>query len=293
MRILFVYVLISIAFSTFGQKVITSQDSVINQYHQLIKQTTNSEELAILYLNLAEKYLSTSPDTIIKYAQLSFDISKKENFLRGQIGALGFMGEAYIYKGNLPKTLELGLQAIELSKNLPVEESFIGPTYYNLAEIYIQIGEYEKALIYGNKKVELEPKESQFENVTGAYGYFQKAKAFEKMNELDSALTNLQLSFNEFNSIKTPLFVNEYNIYPTWYNIRAKIYFKQNKTREALNDFLPGLELSAKQKNPCMLQISTMIFHFIMSKLINPILPFFMPKKDWLKQKLSPTYKEF
>ena len=234
---------------SYGQSNVDGLENLRDSLNRELAKSTTSKKTIDLALEIAGLYLSTNPDSIIKYAELALEVSIKEDNLRGQIGALGFLGEAQIYKGNLPKTLELGLQAIELSKNLPIEDAFIGPTYYNMAELYAQIGEYEKSLIYGQKLIILGPKEKGG-NVTGAYGYFERANAFVRMNMPDSALKNLELSYKIFETVKEELFGNSYSVYPAWYNLRAKVYFQQDKPAEGLQDLFTGLELTKKSNEP-------------------------------------------
>jgi signal transduction histidine kinase len=220
-----------------------------NSIDSLYKELTisiSSERKIDLALDIAGKYLATDPDSIIKYAERALELSLSEDNLRGQIGALGFLGEAQIYKGNLPKTLELGLQAMELSKNLPIEKTFIGPTYYNMAELYAQIGDYEKSFIYSQKEIDVEVNGK----TGGAYGYYQRANAFIRMNMPDSALKNLEMSYKLFESRKETLFGSQYNVYPSWYNLRAKVYYQQGKLEECLQDLITGLELTKNSNEP-------------------------------------------
>ena len=230
----------------YGQSSVGGLKNSIDSLNKELTTSISPERKIDLALDIAGKYLSTNPDSIIKYAELAMDISLRENNLRGQIGALGFLGEAQIYKGNLPKTLELGLQAIELSKNLPIEQSFIGPTYYNMAELYAQIGEYEKSLIYSQKEIDAETSGK----TGGAYGYYQRANAFLRMNMPDSALKNLGMSYKLFEAVKETLFGSQYSVYPSWYNLRAKVYFQQGKLEKGLQDLITGLELTVNSNEP-------------------------------------------
>ena len=239
-KTLFIIILFLLSFRSYGQSSIDGLKDQIDSLKRELAVSLTSEKTIDIALDIAGKYLSTNPDSITKYAEMALNISIKEDYLRGQIGALGFLGEAQIYKGNLPKTLDLGLQALELSKNLPIEQSFIGPTYYNMAELYAQIGEYEKSLIYSQMEIISEA----FGNTGGAYGYYQRANAFVRMNMPDSALKNLEMSYKMFEPRKEKLFGNQYSVYPSWYNLRAKVYFLQDKSEEGLQDLFTGLELT-------------------------------------------------
>jgi signal transduction histidine kinase len=70
------------------------------------------------------------------------------------------------------------------------------------------------------------------------------------MNMPDSALKNLELSYKIFETVKEELFGNSYSVYPTWYNLRAKVYFQQDKTAEGLQDLFTGLELTKMSNEP-------------------------------------------
>ena len=245
-KTLFITILFILCSLSYGQSNIDGLRNLIDSLNRELAKSTTAEKTIDLALNIASKYLSTNPDSIIKYAEMALEASIKEDNIRGQIGALGFLGEAQIYKGNLPKTMELGLQAIELSKNLPIGQAYIGPTYYNMAELYAQIGEYKKSLIYSQKEISIEA----FGNTGGAYGYYQRANAFVRMNMPDSALMNLEMSYKNFESRKEKLFGNSYSVYPSWYNLRAKVYFQKDKLEEGLQDLFTGLKLTKKSNEP-------------------------------------------
>ena len=147
---------------------------------------------------IAVRYLYSIPDSTIKYAELAILLSEKTDELTSKLWTLGILGEAYIYKGNLPKTLELGLMAIELNGDTPFEVSFLGPTYYNLSELYFQIEDYDKSLFYAKEMVRIGKANSGKDKMAEAYGYYLSAQVYEKLEMPDKALLNLELSFPIF-----------------------------------------------------------------------------------------------
>ena len=120
--------------------------------------------------------------------------------------------------------------------------SSIGPTYYNMGEIYSQIGDYNKALTYLNKLIVY----GEGDLVGVAYGYYRAATVYEKTNQLDSALIYLDQSYKAFGKLNYSYYPKVYNVYPGWYNVRAKVYLKQNKPDLALNDLKTTLQMTLR-----------------------------------------------
>jgi tetratricopeptide (TPR) repeat protein len=91
-----------------------------------------------------------------KYINMAIQLKANNRLL----SHLGIVSQAYIYKGNLPKALELGLRAEQIKEDIPRSISKpgfagIGPAHFSLSEIYFQIGDDEKLLLYANKQLNL------------------------------------------------------------------------------------------------------------------------------------------
>ncbi len=169
--------LIIISFSVFGQSNDEGSknlpDSLKRELGYIHDDSLKVEKL----LQIADSYSSRNPDTTIYYSQEALQLARQRKDIPAQMGAMAFMGQALIYKGNLPEALKLGLEAIEMGKNKPARVAGgIGPNYDNLGQLYLQIGNYDKAKQYFKKMILL----GDADKVAVAFGYYDLAVVYEK-----------------------------------------------------------------------------------------------------------------
>lgn len=72
------------------------------------------------------------------------------------------------------------------------------------------------------------------DQIAAAHGYFLKTQVFEKMDLIDSALINMQLSYSAYRNVKGHFFSSVYDVWPGWYNLQSKLNLKQNKSSKGL-----------------------------------------------------------
>ena len=186
------------------------------------------------------RYIYANPDSTIKYCELSLSMLKDSDDLNAKLYALGVMGESYIYKGNFPKTLEIGYQALDLNGDTPFTISFMGPTFYNLSELYFQIEDYDKAMYYAQEMIRIGKNHQDIDKLGEAYGYYLSAQVLEKLGNPDSALANIELSFPIFAEHGDTFFKTVYgdDVWPGVYNLRAKAYLQKGKKDLAMRDLI-------------------------------------------------------
>jgi len=205
-------------------------------------QAANVDSLkAQLLIHIAESFEYSNSDSTFYYAEKALQLAKNSQNIPTQMGAMSFMGYALLRQGNLPKALELSLEAFKLGKNLPVRiAGGIGPVYSVLGELYLEIGDYDKARQYFQKMTAM----GEGDIVGVAYGQYYLAMIYEKLNQLDSAEFHLNQSYETFGTLNYSYYPEVYNVYPPWYNLRAKIYLKQNKPNLAINDLYTSLQMT-------------------------------------------------
>jgi signal transduction histidine kinase len=200
----------------------------------------NDSVKAGIMLNLAENLMYSDPDSAIYYGEKALALAEKEKLVHVQTGAMGFIGNTLMNGGDLPRALELGFQAMEMAKDLPIRVAGIGPTYDNIGWIYYLIGDYEKASFYFTKMINM----GVADEVGVAFGYKNMAMVYEKLNMLDSAMICLDISMQKFSTINHSFFPTVYPVTPGWHNLRAKVYLKQNKPELALKDLFATLRMT-------------------------------------------------
>lgn len=240
--ILLFILLIAIDNSLFRQSRILNSENPNDSLKQELKATRDDSLKAWIFLHLAENNLYIQTDSALYYGEMALKLAQKVNNPEVQIGAMGFMGNALMFKGNLPKALELSFQTMELNKNVWHAGGGIGPTYDNIGFVYYYIGEYNKAMPYFKKMIQ-----SGQKDIAGvAYGYRNMAMIYAAQNKLDSAMINLDKAYQVFKNINYSIYPYVYNFYPAWYNLRAKVYIKQNRYNLALNDLDSALKISLR-----------------------------------------------
>jgi signal transduction histidine kinase len=203
----------------------------------------NDSVKAYILLRIAENFLSINPDSAILYSEKSIRFAENAKQLHIKLGSMGFLATAIMFKGNLPRALETGLNAIELAKNIPsnLAREWLGPTYFTIGDIYLQIDDFKKASTYYTMAINL----SESDYVGISWGYFSMAKVYEKLNSLDSAMIMLDKAHLIFNKVDYSLYQNIYDFNAGWYELRAKIYLKQNKPELALKDLFGTLKMTS------------------------------------------------
>jgi len=218
-----------------NENLLHIRDSLKNELNASPDESTTVEILRQITLTHA----SINMDSVIYYGQKFISTAEKFNDKNRLLDALGIVGESYIYKGELPIAMELSLHALQIQEDNPelISTSLIpgiGPAYYNLSEIYYQIGDDQKAYEYANKMI------NEDNNKLGnGYGHYMKARVFEKNNQLDSAMNHIKLSLTIFEEAPKEIsfFSDKYDANPDSYNLLAKVYLKQGKPDMALVEF--------------------------------------------------------
>jgi two-component system, NtrC family, sensor kinase len=200
--------------------------------------------------DLAARYTYSHPDSTIYYAEQTVALAKANKMLDEQIWGMAIMGEGYMNKANLPKTLELSLEVLDLTRDIRTENIALGPTFYNFSDLYFQIGDLKKARLYAMASIN-DPRLEK-EVLSKAYGYFLLSQVLEKEMKPDSAMYYLNLSFKEFNINSDTFFRSVYgqDAWPGLYNLRAKINLQLNKLEEALQDLNEALTASRLGDEP-------------------------------------------
>jgi len=220
----------------------TMQDNITRLKQQLATAESDTTKNRILF-NLSNAYRHTNMDSTHRYAMMNLELAKSTGQVQRQLGAMSMLGLSYIYRGNLPKALGLGLEAIRLGKDLPVKNGGLGPNLDHTGSIYLLIGDYVRALKYFRMEVDLGPEVDKY---AYAFGFWNIASVYEVTNQLDSALIYLDQSFKAYQLINDDTYPYIYQVYPEWYDTRAKVYIKQNQLDLALKDFHQSLSMSLK-----------------------------------------------
>jgi signal transduction histidine kinase len=174
-------------------------------------------------------------DSSLLYGQHALNLANRIGYIAGQISALGFMTIVTEQQGNLAKSLELGFKSLQLADQYHLY-TLGGPAMDGIAEVYILLGDYEKAMTFLRKYISFK---DDINNEGLAYAYFDMGVAHAGLNQLDSAI------FYEARSIET---FNKYSYEePLVYLTLGDIKLKSGKPADALSNYQKSLQISLKK----------------------------------------------
>ncbi len=237
-------IIVSIIISLFTHKVNAQTYIMLRDNLDSLKKETHlphaEDEMAALNMKISTAYLHINSDSSIHYAEKSLESNKKSKDERLRFNAIGTIVEGLMYKGNLPKALEIGLAGIDEKTELSLGNSNKGRIYNGIGEIYTYLEDYEKGIFYFTEITKM----TGSDIIGTAFGHYQLAKIFVVQNRLDSALYHLNKSHEIFSLVNKSANPYVYEVYPGWYNTRASVYLRQNKPDSAKVDLFKTLEIT-------------------------------------------------
>ncbi|HUS03893.1 MAG TPA: tetratricopeptide repeat protein [Chitinophagaceae bacterium] len=176
---------------TLGTQAQLNTDSLKNL---LVSAKEDSSKVLLLCLL---SFNSWDTDSCLKWDNEALKLARKINFTIGEAKSLNQFGNDLLGSANYSKALEYYLQALKINERIS-DLADIAVNYSNISLVYIAEQDYKTALVYMFKAVEIRKK---FNDNRLRIQYANIGMAYEKMNQLDSALVYYQMSYAIFNSI--------------------------------------------------------------------------------------------
>jgi len=126
--------------------------------------------------------------------------------------------------GKLDSAIYYSEKALDLANENNLK-SAKGTVLNELSNIYLRLGDYEKALEFADSSCELYEDQPRYY----ANAYFNKAVVFHKMENYDSSIVLLKDNLNNIKDTK-------------WHSVKGPIYFYLSDAYFKLNDSLKGYE---------------------------------------------------
>ncbi len=252
MKIIKTIIILLIPASLYSQVKQTTLPQLLDSLKHELNIAKNDSGRAEIFVQLAWYYNTTNPDSTIYFGRQAIDLAGKIKEPLIAVSIMGFIANAYHNLGDLPKALETAMQSIAEYDALPINHDDqigqIAPSYSTLGDLYADIGNYRQAIAYYNR---MSGGREQYKDPVGmGVKHFEIASVYEKMNKLDSALLELNESYKSFSEAKPggsyDIYPRIYPVAPNWYNVRANVYFKQEKTDSALHDLFTSLNMTLK-----------------------------------------------
>ena len=211
------------------------RDSILNQ----LKILPNDTNRVIALIELGFEYRHTKPDQAYLLGQQAYALSRTLNYPSGEARALNTMAAGFKFLGDYAKSLKMYNQAKEL--NLKIRDTDrVAVILNNTADLYIQQGEWQKAL----------------ENMRECYAVYQTvsnpvvssksvyltniAECYYNLNQLDSAIVYLSKAL--------PLAkMKDESILATIYYLLGDVAFTQNNEAEAYRFYQQSIAVSTRE----------------------------------------------
>ena len=177
MKSVYIFLLLLGPTVSFGQIVMA--DSL----KQLLRQKHSDTSRIMLQVELAHTYLFYQQDSAIFLAQQAIQQARTLHFAKGESWALNALGSALRLRGDLPQSLEIHFQALQIcraSGDSDGESRSLG----FIGAIYHQVSDYRQALRYYQQTLKISGR-FKGRDILKLSGI---GDVYENMNQLDSAL---------------------------------------------------------------------------------------------------------
>lgn len=205
-----------------------AQSTMIEKYKDSLTRETTDTGKAIYLYKLSYYYQNYKPDSAWHFANTSYTISKKINFIRGKNSSLGQMAKALNRMGNYAKALEFYLEQLELLEKLNDPED-IASAYISIAMVYNSQKDFQHALHYAYKADSL-ARAHDLSALT-LYTTLDLGDIYTNSRQLDSALHYTTLCYAESVRQKNDMITG------TALNNLGNINFLNGNYAEALSRF--------------------------------------------------------
>lgn len=173
---------------------------------ELRKHHQTTERLADLYGNIGTCYMKVGDyDNALRYYDRALEMADKSDF-PDYVNALAYNNKAqiYRYRQNYSNSILYYRKALELNRKIK-NRQWESYNLYNLSEVYVDIGDYEKAIACVRDSLEIEKRINNKVNIIDCltllahYHILQKEleKAEEYLTEASKVLRGIDYSFGK------------------------------------------------------------------------------------------------
>lgn len=197
------------------------RDSLLNE----LKTLPNDTNRVIALIELGFEYRHTKPDQTYLLGQQAYELSLTLNYPSGEARALNTMAAAYKFLGDYAKSLKMYNQAKELNMKIR-DTDRVAVILNNTADLYIQQGEWQKALATMHECYAVYQTVSK-PIVSSKSVYLSNiAECYYNLNQLDSAIVYLNQAL--------PLArMQKESILATIYYLLGDVALAQNNSQKA------------------------------------------------------------
>jgi tetratricopeptide (TPR) repeat protein len=225
------------------------QYKIIDSLQNILKTQKQDTVKAMVLYNLSAVYQTYKPDSALLYAQEAYNLSVKNNFLKGQSWALNQMAGAFNRLDNYTKALEYYIQQLKIEEQRNNAEA-LAIIHMNIALVYSSEKDIDKALFYILKSDSI-IKKNNLPDLT-VYSLLNMGDIYEKANNLPLALQKTLECYAL--SIKN----NDSLIIGTTLTNLGNIYSKSGNHYKAIDYYLKSLPYIIGQQDNLTLSESNL-----------------------------------
>lgn len=162
-----------------------SQVNTIDSLQQILTREPPDTTRILTLAELSQLNVYSRPDSAFAFAQEGLNLAISTSFLRGEVICLNKLSNVFRVKGNLPRSLDINLQALKKAESIHDEKS-VCRILSDIGVIYFIQGDYPKSVEYylNSKRIA----EQIRDNDRLMISYINLGDAYMRMNLLDSAL---------------------------------------------------------------------------------------------------------
>jgi signal transduction histidine kinase len=213
-----------LAASFFIYAITTAQTAEIDSLKKSLAVTEDGPKRINLLEGLSYAYLSSYPDTSLKYALEGLQLAKDIDNRKGEAICINALGNVYFHIGDNAKALEYYLEYLKIKEELKDRDN-IAVAYYNISAVYTEEQDYSHALFYLFNAKEQDEKAKDSSAIL--YDVYSLASNYLRMQKTDSALFYINQCYN------LAKLLNDENMMGAIFNTYGEIYLASNDTAQA------------------------------------------------------------
>ncbi|WP_428659304.1 tetratricopeptide repeat-containing sensor histidine kinase [Runella sp.] len=211
-----------------------------------------------IYNGFGNYYAEISQNDLAeKYYQLAYDNFKKstkDHAMLGAASALGNLGILAQAKGDIEKSIRLHLQGLDIwqASTVPERYTAVGNIYSNVASMYSKQGQFEKAVYYDKKGIEIRNKFGKRDSDMSV-AYLFLADDFNKNKQQDSAKKYLAIAQTLVDELKTPALYMRFHAVSARIDFDAKTFDKSLEHSKQMLNFAKDVQNMTTEMNAHLL----------------------------------------
>lgn len=196
-----------------------AQKRAIDSLRKLLNTSLDDTTRVLVLKNLGNRYINSKPDSTMLLYEQGLGLSRKANFLRGEMMCVGNEGNVFITKGDYPKALNHYLSALKIAEKMNdrlAQSKCLG----NIGTVYANENDFRQSIKFQLKAIAIS---ETIDKGTTIVQLLNVGSGYESLKLLDSAL------FYERQALNLAVKQKESNYLAGLNNVMGDIYNDMHK----------------------------------------------------------------